>query len=82
MSQLQIGNINIYKVQIYLEESKLARKLHGFVEKLDEKSGKKSLVHIQSIQAFLGCLINCDAEGTLITDINSNFTDQKYHGIR
>lgn len=87
MSQLKIENINIHKIQKYLHDSQLSKKLNGFMEKNDTKSGGKSAVHIPSIQSFFECLLNSDCDGKLIVDVDGiafitfNFIFRKQHSV-
>jgi chromosome transmission fidelity protein 1 len=65
-----VDQINLHKLSRYLQESKLARKVDGFVEHCVQKSGQQSkdpatipvLFHVQS---FILSLVNPSAEGRL-----------------
>jgi chromosome transmission fidelity protein 1 len=65
-----VDQVNLHKLSRYLQESKLARKVDGFVEHCVQKSGQQSkdlatvpvLFHVQS---FILSLVNPSAEGRL-----------------
>ncbi|CAG8490837.1 8736_t:CDS:10 [Paraglomus brasilianum] len=76
---LGIDNINLYKVEKYLRTSGIARKLNGFVDKLEsmevkinrDESGevdqyKTSLPSLNQVQSFLMSLTNDDKDGRII----------------
>ena len=87
-SDLMVGKgvdqINPHKLSRYLHESKLARKVDGFVEysqqtkegeKHDPKTAIPVLFHIQN---FLLPLMNPSAEGRLFFEIIGNDVELKY----
>ncbi|KAJ3149845.1 DEAD H (Asp-Glu-Ala-Asp His) box helicase 11 [Geranomyces michiganensis] len=78
--ELDIDNINLFKIVRYLTESRLGQKLHGFAEKTAEKkkatpkapevaSGEFVPTHVypvRSVEAFLLSLTNPDLEGRVV----------------
>ncbi|PYH95219.1 ATP-dependent RNA helicase CHL1 [Aspergillus ellipticus CBS 707.79] len=70
MSGKGVDQINPYKLSRYLQESKLARKVDGYVEfssdKTEKKTGENRTVPVLfHMQAFLLALMNPSAEGRL-----------------
>ncbi|CEJ56820.1 Putative DEAD_2 protein [Penicillium brasilianum] len=78
-----VDQINPYKLSRYLQESKLARKVDGFVESSQEPQGSRSrdrstvpvLFHIQG---FLLPLMNPSEEGRLFFQKDKNDVQLKY----
>lgn len=78
-----VDQINPYKLSRYLQESKLARKVDGYVESSQESQGSRSrdrstvpvLFHIQS---FLLPLMNPSEEGRLFFQKEKNDVQLKY----
>lgn len=78
-----VDQINPYKLSRYLQESKLARKVDGYVEASQEPQGAQSrdrstvpvLFHIQS---FLLPLMNPSEEGRLFFQKDKNDVQLKY----
>ena len=83
MSGKGVDQINIYKLNAYLQESRLARKVDGYVEFSRERTDHQSpskpstpvLFHIQS---FLLPLMNLSAEGRLFYAKTSDDIQLKY----
>ncbi|KAI9090937.1 helicase C-terminal domain-containing protein, partial [Phlyctochytrium arcticum] len=77
---LGIDNINLYKVEKYLQESKLAQKLQGFVEKNAQTKKKadqstdeqeftpKHVSAIRFVESFVMSMTNADLEGRVMVD--------------
>ncbi|TPX61643.1 hypothetical protein PhCBS80983_g00940 [Powellomyces hirtus] len=76
--ELDIDNVNLFKIGRYLSESRLAQKLQGFVEKKDKQSAaaaddvgdakyiSKHVSTIQCVEGFLTSLTNADLEGRIV----------------
>ncbi|KAG9290759.1 hypothetical protein G9A89_011722 [Geosiphon pyriformis] len=76
--ELKIDNMNIFKIQKYLKRSHLARKLNGFIDKVESQGVKihdenlaenyntSSLPSLNQVEAFLMSLTNGDADGRVI----------------
>ncbi|KAJ3414188.1 DEAD H (Asp-Glu-Ala-Asp His) box helicase 11 [Chytridiales sp. JEL 0842] len=68
---LQIDHINLFKLQRYLEESRIAQKIQGFVEKEAKKdvaTGKdgfipKHLPSLQVVHSLINSLLNASVNG-------------------
>ena len=73
-----IDQINLYKLMRYLEESKLARKVNGYITHIEEEkptSSKKSPSSspvLSQIQSFLQTLTNPASEGRFFYAIDGN----------
>ncbi|KAJ3282069.1 DEAD H (Asp-Glu-Ala-Asp His) box helicase 11 [Borealophlyctis nickersoniae] len=76
---LNIDNINIFKIEKYLKESRLAQKLHGFTSQIqgtnnaqapnsveDEYYTPRHVSTLQRIEEFMQCLANPDKDGRVI----------------
>lgn len=77
-----VDQINPHKLSRYLQESKLARKVDGYVEYAEQGNGQKRdrttvpvLFHVQS---FLLALMNPSAEGQLFCAISDGVVELKY----
>lgn len=83
---LGIDHMNMFKIQAYLEKSKLSRKLNGFLDMKKRKAqppteatdkiddGKQlvsSIPVLNQIEAFLMALTNADKDGRIIRGINT-----------
>lgn len=79
---LGIDHLNMFKIEKYLKESKLARKLNGFLDMKNKKDAQDKLTHPQNetenepptssipilnqIEALLMALTNADQDGRII----------------
>ncbi|KAJ2961754.1 hypothetical protein NQZ79_g2978 [Umbelopsis isabellina] len=83
---LGIDHLNMFKIQAYLEKSKLSRKLNGFLDMKnrkaqqpteptdkddDSKQSVSSIPVLNQIEAFLMALTNADKDGRIIRGINT-----------
>ncbi|KAI9886565.1 MAG: hypothetical protein M1823_001607 [Watsoniomyces obsoletus] len=84
-----VDQINLYKLMRYLQESKLARKVEGYIEhqeqqqattgdKKQKKNNNASLPVLTHIQSFLLVLTNPSAEGRLFFARNEEDAFLKY----
>ncbi|KMU88272.1 ATP-dependent DNA helicase Chl1 [Coccidioides immitis H538.4] len=83
MSGKGIDQINLHKLSRYLQESKLARKVDGYIESstsLEEKNPETSTTVpvLFQVQSFLLSLMNPSAEGRLFFEKNGNDVLLKY----
>jgi chromosome transmission fidelity protein 1 len=78
-----LDNINMFKIQTYLEVSQLARKLNGFMDKARQEMEEKqpstavqkatsSIPTLTQVQAFLLSLTNPDKDGRIVISCNEN----------
>lgn len=76
---LGIDNLNLFKIEKYLKESRLAQKLNGFVvdqasERLKVGDGEqfvpKHVSALQQVQAFLMSLTNSQVDGRILVKRN------------
>ncbi|OJD19876.1 hypothetical protein AJ78_00236 [Emergomyces pasteurianus Ep9510] len=80
-----VDQINPHKLSRYLHESKLARKVDGFIEQSSmvsqaaDKNGTRSSVPVLfQVQSFLLSLMNPSSEGKLFYEISQNDVLLKY----
>lgn len=84
MSGKGIDQINPHKLSRYLQESKLARKVDGYIEHSQETDGSKGNVSqavvpvIFHVQSFLLPLMNPSDEGRLFFEKSGNDVQLKY----
>nr|KMM64387.1 fanconi anemia group J protein [Coccidioides posadasii RMSCC 3488] len=83
MSGKGVDQINLHKLSRYLQESKLARKVDGYIESstsLEEKNSETSTTVpvLFQVQSFLLSLMNPSAEGRLFFEKNGNDVLLKY----
>ncbi|KAK9712077.1 ATP-dependent DNA helicase chl1 [Basidiobolus ranarum] len=79
LHQLQIDHLNIFKIQKYMKESQISKKLNGFTENnlrkalLDEANGKdsKPTSGLHKVEAFLMSLTNANANGRVMAGIST-----------
>lgn len=80
--ELGIDHLNMFKIEKYLKESKLARKLNGFLDMKNKKDAQEKLTNSQNeteselstssipilnqIEALLMALTNADQDGRII----------------
>lgn len=74
---LGIDNLNLFKIEKYLKESRLAQKLNGFVvdfvkqpEKVGDQFIPKHVSALQQVQAFLMSLTNSQVDGRILVKRN------------
>jgi chromosome transmission fidelity protein 1 len=73
---LGIDNLNLFKIEKYLKESRLAQKLNGFVVDFTESVGSgeqfvpKHVSALQQVQAFLMSLTNSQVDGRILVKRN------------
>ncbi|CRG83283.1 chromosome transmission fidelity protein 1 [Talaromyces islandicus] len=66
-----VDQINTYKLSRYLQESKLARKVDGYIDHTEQKKGasqpreKKTMPVLFQVQSFILSLMNPSSEGRL-----------------
>ncbi|PGH00460.1 chromosome transmission fidelity protein 1 [Blastomyces parvus] len=80
-----VDQINPHKLSRYLHESKLARKVDGFIEQssmesqaADKNASRLSVPVLFQVQSFLISLMNPSSEGKLFYEINQNDVLLKY----
>ncbi|KKZ66432.1 chromosome transmission fidelity protein 1 [[Emmonsia] crescens] len=80
-----VDQINPHKLSRYLHESKLARKVDGFIEQLsmesqaaDKNVTRLSVPVLFQVQSFLLALMNPSSEGKLFYEISQNDIFLKY----
>ncbi|KAJ3016684.1 DEAD H (Asp-Glu-Ala-Asp His) box helicase 11 [Thoreauomyces humboldtii] len=78
--ELNIDNINLFKIGRYLSESRLGQKLQGFVQKVEQNNAEEAAAEsqsthvsaIQCVEAFLSSLTNADLEGRVVVTISAD----------
>jgi chromosome transmission fidelity protein 1 len=79
---LGIDNLNLFKIEKYLKESRLAQKLNGFVVDLASDPDKtiggdkfvpKHVSALQQVQAFLMSLTNSQVDGRILIKRNGRY---------
>ena len=79
-----VDQINIYKLMHYLKESKLARKVEGYVTYKEEQDAQRnvalesSMPVLTHIQSFFGTLTNPTAEGRFFYSIHEKTVQLRY----
>ncbi|OJD24952.1 hypothetical protein ACJ73_03679 [Blastomyces percursus] len=76
-----VDQINPHKLSRYLHESKLARKVHGFIEQsqaTDKNVTRLSVPVLFQVQSFLISLMNPSSEGKLFYETSQNDVLLKY----
>ncbi|KAJ9077405.1 ATP-dependent DNA helicase chl1, variant 3 [Entomophthora muscae] len=63
---LGLDMLNLLRLATYLRDSRLAHKLHGFVQK--EQNDEHSRVHIYSLEGFLVALARPDSDGSFLVE--------------
>lgn len=83
MSGKGIDQVNPHKLSKYLHESKLARKVDGYIEHSEANAGdrsapKQAVPVLFQVQSFLLPLMNPSAEGKLFYEKSANDVQLKY----
>jgi chromosome transmission fidelity protein 1 len=86
--QLEIEHINLFKLLRFLEDSKLANKLHGFSERSQTKlqfGGKGEEIYLSThhsplrvVHELISSLVNPDEDGRIILSKTEQTTSIKY----
>ncbi|ORX98335.1 DNA repair helicase [Basidiobolus meristosporus CBS 931.73] len=77
LHQLKIDHLNIFKIQKYMKESQISKKLNGFTESnsrktlLDETKEPKPTSGLHKVEAFLMSLTNANANGRVMTGVST-----------
>ena len=73
VDKLKIDHFNLFKIQKYLLGSRLARKLHGFSDRIDknllkgkEDQPRSSISPLSFFESFLESLTNADFDGRVV----------------
>ncbi|CAI2193932.1 15329_t:CDS:10, partial [Funneliformis geosporum] len=62
---LKIGDLNLFKIENYLKKSQVARKLNGFVDKIESRTSVE-IHQMQQTKTFLMSLTNGNQDGRVI----------------
>ena len=80
---LNIDHMNMFKIEKYLKESRLAQKLNGFIDKQQQRekdiTASSSVVPtLTQIEAFILTLTNPDKDGRIVLTFGDNNPQVKY----
>ncbi|KAI7873826.1 DNA repair helicase [Lichtheimia hyalospora FSU 10163] len=80
---LNIDHMNMFKIEKYLKESRLAQKLNGFIDKQQQQekdiTASSSVVPtLTQIEAFILTLTNPDKDGRIVLTFGDNNPQVKY----
>jgi len=86
VAMLRVEHVNLFKLDRYMQESRIAQKLHGFVEKVaqtetetsDDVFVAKHVSALNLVHAFLMSLAQTDKDGRVICTIEAGSTLFKY----